>query len=114
MARTLYVTHNNGLRDVLEYSDNAGKTKTGYDLTAASFTSLTLQIGTPGSFVIERDSVSHASEFVLGSDGIVTWTPGSGVVVADDKGEHACRWVLKTTGYPQGIVIIADDVEIVD
>ena len=114
MSRKLYVGYNNGISDVLEYSDDGGKSKTGYDLTAATFTSLTLQIGTAGAFVIERDNVTHASEFDLSSDGTVVWTPGSGVVATADLGlAQECRWVLVTTTYPQGIVIVADNVDVV-
>jgi len=115
MSRTLYVDHNNGISDTLEYSTDGGKSKTPYDLTATSFTSLTLQIGTAGAFVLERSSVTHASEFALTAAGVVTWTPGTGIVASADKGSaQDCRWVLVTTAYPDGLVIVADDVNVVD
>lgn len=112
MSRKLYVGKNNGIRDVLETSTDGGKTYDGIDLVDAS--GLLLIIGDdPDSPDISRDAKgANSAEFTLSTDGTAAWTPGSGVVQADDVGSPAVRWEVANTDYPQGLVVPGDDVVI--
>ena len=114
--RNIYVGRNNGVRDRLKASTDGGDSFDAIDLTTGSaVVTLILYETQPGTPTISRDSASYPDEFNLDSDGYASWTPPAAVVTAAMAGEsYHCRWILVSDTYADGVVIPADDVQVLN